>query len=394
MSPPVADAPAPEGLRPAWGGPAPATPTPTQRHIAVVDGGSFVLPYVHGLVTALRERGHRATVYASRTRYNGEFLDALRGVHGVEVVDVAVSGTVAPRWRGGLAYASLLFTLWQRRRQYDTINLQFSVLWPLELPLAWGLRRRLVYTVHNAVPHGHRGLRHRPTEWLAGCARALLFASQATHDDFLRRYGERWRERSTVVPHGLLPLAPHDGATPYRAPFVPRALVYWSTVKPYKGVELFAELARSAALKQRGLALEVHGAWSPTLHGLKRELAELGVTVDDAYLGAVALRRLFARDVVFVLPYRDASQSGALYTLLSHGCVFICADVGDLGDFMRRFGLEGLLLHERSADAVLACLDHLQANGPAVHRAFAAAQARSRWSQAMATAWPVYEVRP
>lgn len=362
-------------------------------HIAVLDGGSFVLPYVHGLVSGLAERGHRVTVYASRTRYNPEFLDALRSVPGVDVVDAAVSGSVAPRWRGVLAYAGLLASLWHRRREFSVVNLQFSVLWPLELPLWWLLRKRFVYTVHNAVPHGHAGLHHRPTHWAARCARALVFASQHTHDDFMRRYGPALRSRATVMPHALLPVAPGDAPLPYRPP-APRGLAYWSTVKPYKGVELFADLARSGEVKRRGWALEVHGAWAPELEPLRLELQGLGVTIDDRYLGAPALRALFARDLVFVLPYREATQSGALFTLLHAGCMFICADVGDLGAFMRRFGLEGLLLRERSAAAVLACMAHLEANGVALQAAFARAQAASGWAQALAAAGPAYEAPP
>ncbi len=363
----------------------------TQRHIAIVDGASFVLPYVHGLVMALRQRGHRVTFYGSRTRYNGEFLEAMRAAYGVEVVDAAVSGSVAPRWQGVLAYIGLLWTLWRRRREYDTVNLQFSVLWPLELPLWWLLRQRFVYTVHNAAPHDFAGVRHRPTAWTARFARALVFPSAYTRDDFVRRYGTAWAGRSVVATIGLLPVAPTDAATSYRAPPRPTALVYWSTVKAYKGVELFAELARSEAWRARGVALEVHGAWVASLHGLKQELLALGVTVNDAYLDADAQRALFARDVVFVLPYREASQSAALYTLLNHGAYVICADAGDLGNFMRHFGLQALLLRERSAQAVLECLDHLQAHGAGLQSAFATAQRCSEWSQALADAWPVYD---
>ncbi len=360
-------------------------------HIAVVDGGSFVLPYVHGLVLALRGRGHRVTVYASRTRYNAAFLDALRTAEGVEVVEAGVSRSVAPRWRGVPAYVALLFTLWRRRRTYSVINLQFSVLGALELPLWWLLRRRLVYTVHNAVPHGHAGERHGPTGWIAGLARTLVFPSRYTRNDFMRRYGERFAARSQVLPHGLLPLAPGDAPVPYPPCPAPTALVYWSTVKPYKGIELFAALARSPEVRAEGLALEVHGAWAPELAGLKSELMSLGVRVNDAYLDAPALRQLFARNAVFLLPYRGASQSGALYTLLHHGCTMVCADAGDLGSFMRRFGLTGLLLSERSAAAVLTCLDYLQQHTATVQRAFAAAQAQNQWDVALAAAAAAYE---
>lgn len=349
--------------------------------IAIVDGASFVLPYDYQLVKALAGRGAAVTFYGSETRYNGEFLEAMAQLPGVEVERRAVSGSVSARWKGVLAYAALLARLWRQRRRYDIVDLQFSVLWPLELPLWWALRRKLVFTVHNAVPHGFAGLRHGPTQRIASIARSLTFVSEATREDFMRRYGEAFRAKSQLLPHGLLPVAPQAGSVDYADRGAPEALVFWSTVKPYKGVELFAELARSPRL--RGLSLEIYGAWDRSLLPLQRELAGLGVTIRDGYLDTARLAQLLSRNVVFLLPYRDASQSGALYSLLNHGCRFLCADAGDLGAFMRRFGLEGLLLRERSADAVADALEHLQGREEAVTQALQRAQQALQWARLM-----------
>lgn len=371
------------------------TPVPVPRRIAIIDGGSFVLPYVHALATSLRGRGHRVTVFASRTRYNAEFLDALRADPGVEVVVASVSGSVVPRSRGVAGYVGLLMTLWRRRAEFDTIDLQFPLLGTLELPLWWALGRRFVFTVHNAVPHGHAALRHRATAWTAACARALVFASEATRADFARRYGAHATAKGVVVPHGVVPLGPGEPLTPYPSQHVVRTLVYWSTVKPYKGVELMAALARSPDVQARGLGLEVHGRWSADLLPLRAELLSLGVQVDDAYLDAAALRALLSRqDVVFLLPYRAASQSGALYTLLHHGCTVLCTDTGDLGDFMRRSGLEALLLHEATPAAVLQALDRLLAEPGVWQAAWSAAQAASQWSAALERGASVYDASP
>ncbi len=362
--------------------------------MAVVDGGSFVLPYDHGLVSGLVRQGRRVTVFASLTRYNTECLDDLRTMAGVTVVDRAVSGSVSPRLQGVRAYASLLRALWRQRRCFHTINLQFSVLWPLELPLWWLLRRHLVFTVHNAVPHGHAGLQHAPTRWIATLARQLVFVSAATRDDFLRRYGAHFRAKATVLPHGLLPLLPRDPVQPVRRCAQPQALVFWGTVKGYKGIELFAELARSSDWQAQGLPLEIHGRWDGELQPLRDELEALGVHVEDRYLDAAALRALMAREVLFVLPYRDASQSGALYTLLHQGCTFACSDVGDLGAFVRRFGLHGLLLPERNVASVLRALQHLRSHADGVASALQTAQHQTTWDTALADVASVYGPAP
>ena len=256
--------------------------------------------------------------------------------------------------------------------------------------LLWPLRRKLVFTVHNPVPHGFARRRHAPTAWLAAMAKKLVFVSRFSHDDFIARYGERFRARSTVAVIAAAPVRPGLAPVPYAVAGRPEALVYWSTVKPYKGVELFAELARSQPLRDPGIGLEIHGAWAPELAGLKAELAALGVRIEDGFLDAPSLLRLLERNVVFLLPYREATQSGALFSLLHHGCVFFCTDVGDLGDFLRRFGLEALLLRERSADAVDEALARLRRDPAAIARALQAAQDASAWATTNAGIAAVY----
>jgi hypothetical protein len=217
---------------------------------------------------------------------------------------------------------------------------------------------------------------------MAALARTLLFVSEATRDDFLRRYGERFRAKAIVLPHGLLPIAPDVG----RVDYAPRAEARgrWCSGAPsssYKGVELFAELARSPA--------SARAAWpcASSAVGCRARAAAHGAPDARACKSTTATSTAtrscssLSENAVFLLPYRDASQSGALYALLNHGCLFVCADAGDLGAFMRRYGLEGLLLRERSAPAVLEALDHLAAHRDEVLAALREAQHRCAWTK-------------
>ena len=358
--------------------------------VALVDGGSFVVAYDYQLAETLTAQGIEVDFYGSRTRYNGEFLEAMRKLSGVRVHDSAMSRTVAPRWLGALRYVALWLGIWLRRASFDAINLQWSAWWQLELPFLRLLRHKLVFTIHNAVPHEFEGRRHGPTERIARLARTLVFVSRFSHDDFIDRYGEEFRAKSKVLGIGLTPVVPGLPPAPYRASGRPEALVYWSTVKAYKGIELFAELARSERIRSMGLGLEIYGAWAPDLQALRDEIAALGVHIEDGFLDASALLRLLLRKVVFILPYREATQSGALFSLLHHGRFFVCTDVGDLGDFMRRFGLEALLLKERSAEAVADCLERLKTDEAALVRALQAAQDASAWSKTTAGIAAVY----
>ena len=363
--------------------------------IAIVDGASFVLPYDFQLVAALtRHDVAQVDFYCSNTKYNMEFLNAMRSLPGVELRSYLISGSVVNRFKGVAAYVTLLFDLWRKRALYSAINFQFSILWPVEVLLFFLLRKKLIFTVHNAVPHGFRRRRHLPTIWLANIARTLIFPSEFTRAEFLRRYGERNLDKATVLPHGLLPVVPDSMPVAFPRSGRPRSLIYWSTIKPYKGIELFVELARSEAVRSKGVALEIYGAWSDELKELKDRLIGLGVDVHDEFMGPEQLLLLLSREeTVFLLPYREASQSGALYSLLHHGRYFICSDVGDLGAFMRRWRLDALLLRERSVEAVLKCLDHLERCDDDTRRELEHAQQRSSWDALVPAISSIYAPR-
>jgi hypothetical protein len=79
-----------------------------------------------------------------------------------------------------------------------------------------------------------------------------------------------------------------------------------------------------------------------------------------------------------------------MFSLLHHGRVFLCSDVGDLGDFLRRFGLEALLLADRSADAVADALERLRSEAGAIAAELQAAQDACDWPTTHAGIAAVY----
>jgi hypothetical protein len=221
--------------------------------VALVDGGSFVLPYDYQLAATLAGQGIEVEFHGSRTRYNGELLEAMRQAPGVTVHDRALSST--------------------SRRAGEARSATGPVAGPVAAPPPLrrdqpAVQRRLA--ARAAVPLGaapaprvHRAQRgaarlrrtkHGPTERIARLARTLVFVSRFSRDDFIARYGEAFRAKSRLLGIGLMPVVPGLPPVPYRPAPPPEALVYWSTVKPYKGVELFAELARSKRLRDAGSA--------------------------------------------------------------------------------------------------------------------------------------------
>ena len=137
---------------------------------------------------------------------------------------------------------------------------------------------------------------------------------------------------------------------------------------------LFAVVLSSGSVELSGLALLI--IVTMILVGFSEELMFRGV----AFRGALNE----------VSPGKAILISSALFSLLHHGRVFLCTDVGDLGDFLRRFGLEALLLRERSAAAVVDALERLQRDPTAIAAALQAAQGASAWATTNAGIAAVY----
>ncbi len=361
------------------------TMTMTMR-MALVDFGSHVLPYDYHLAKGLIDLGHQVVYYGSETKFNSEYLEDLRNERSCRVVSKPVSRSVSSRRRGLFAYLSLVWSIWHRRNEYDHVNLQFSTLWPVEIVLFWLLRKKFIYTVHNAVPHDYVGNTYWPFRVLAHLAREIWFPSEATAASFYRRYSQRFRSKGKVVQHGTMGVYPGCPLSPYRPPQKIEGIAYWSNIKPYKGIELMLDLVKRQDATGSKDVIEIYGCWCEDLYPIRDEIRSLNGRVEDRFLTSEELTTLLSRDLVFLLPYKSASQSGALYTLLHHGRLFMATDTGDLGAFLRRFGLEGLILEDTTVESVDQCMAWLKDNLPYAIARFTAAQSELSWSNSLLAA--------
>lgn len=354
--------------------------------MALVDFGSHVVVYDYYLAKNLIELGHEVIYFGSETKFNNEYLEALHNEKGCSVVSKPISRSVSSRWRGLCAYLSLVWNIWHRRNEYDRVNLQFCTLWPVEIALFWFLRKKFIYTVHNAVPHDFSGNTYWPFYVLAQLAREIWFPSEATAESFYRHYSQNFRSKSKVIQHGLLGAYPACPLTVYASPKKIDGIAYWSNIKPYKGIELMLDLVKRQAATGGNDLIEIYGRWSEELHPIRDEIRLLNGHVEDRFLTSEELTTLLSRDLVFLLPYKSASQSGALYTLLHHGRLFIATDTGDLGAFLRRFKLIDLILKDATVESVDQCMVWLKDNLPYAIAQFTMAQKELSWSNSLAAA--------
>jgi len=143
------------------------------------------------------------------------------------------------------------------------------------------------------------------------------------------------QERVEVIPHGAFdyltglpaqPLPPElEGA---RGPVI----LLFGLLRPYKGADVllraFAELGESAELWIAGRPL---GFDTAELHGLAAK-APGRVRFVERFISDSEIPAIMRRADIVTLPYRDAEQSGVLYTALAFGKPIVASNVGGFGE--------------------------------------------------------------
>jgi glycosyltransferase involved in cell wall biosynthesis len=242
----------------------------------------------------------------------------------------------------------------------------------------WTARRlglRLVWTVHNVLPHTQifaDDARARRT-LVASCDLVLAHSGSALAE--LVTLGAVPR-RTAVIPHG--PMAPSGPAASLRTPGSdggPRQFLFFGQVHEYKGVEdLLAAFTALPPGEQARLTVagECH---DPGLRSRLDALAEGCGERVALRLGRVPEENvtplLAAADVV-VLPYRRITTSGSAMLALAHGRPLIVPDVAALAGLSR----QAIVTYDRTRPGLVAALTRLvRTEGPALAEMSAAARA-------------------
>jgi glycosyltransferase involved in cell wall biosynthesis len=199
-------------------------------------------------------------------------------------------------------------------------------IWFLKLVRAMGCK--LVYTVHNLLPHDtgkdfvpvFRSIYHQMD--------ALICHSAGAKDQLVREFSLD-SDRVCVIPHG--PLL-HDGnplsSEEAKSSLGVRAgevLVLWQGfIRPYKGLDFLLESWRRIDADQAKARLVLAGSGTPeALQALREQILALGlqgsVILELRYLGDDELPVYFQAADIAVYPYKEVTTSGALMTAVAYG---------------------------------------------------------------------------
>ncbi|HZT92485.1 MAG TPA: glycosyltransferase [Gaiellaceae bacterium] len=191
------------------------------------------------------------------------------------------------------------------------------------------LRLRVVWTVHNVLPHEpllSDDLRARRA--LGAASDLLIFHSESARAKYEREIGSV-ASRSLVVPHPPLPLA-----SAAREQNAIRRLLFFGHVRRYKGVERLVAAFDAVATPTSELVIAGRcddPALARTLE-CKVARARNRVLLDLRFLGDEELAVLVNGADVVVLPFNEITTSGSAITALGAGKPLVIPDAPELAE--------------------------------------------------------------
>jgi len=339
--------------------------------VQLVDPSGDVTPYDHSLAAALARHGADVELVTSRFLYGPIPSDR----------DYALSEpfyrwatAVGPRSRRARRALKLLehgpgmLRYRRRARQADVMHFQWLPLEPLDLLLLPPARPR-VMTMHNVLRRERESLTRRVAQRMD----AVVVHTRAGAAE-LERLGVD-PEQVHVIPHGAFE---HLTRQPGERPLPPElervegpVVLYFGTLRPYKGVEVLLEAFR----RVEGAELWVVGHPLGSSPRRLRELAGERVRFVSRYVTDPEAPAFFRRAELLVLPHLKVDQSGVLFAGLAFGKPMVLSDVGGFAELARDHGA-GRLVPPGDPRELASALNELLAD----------ADQRRRLSEAAATA--------
>ncbi|HEY1124156.1 MAG TPA: glycosyltransferase family 4 protein [Sphingobium sp.] len=318
--------------------------------VAMLDPSLFTGRYDDSLCAALAQRGHdvrllgrpmretdaiipRGYIYTPRFFQLGE---AVRGLTGDGLLGKAVKAVEYSLD----AIAGPLAAL-----EADVIHAQWLPFALADGRLLARLRGRaaLVHTVHNAQAfHGDATAAVQGRGYMALLPRfdALIVHGEATRAALEGRGIDM--DRVHLVPHPPMQLTaatPEDlAAVPVKAPNVPRIL-FFGTIRPYKGLELLIDVAINLWKDGHNFELAIAGKPFMPVEAQFGKIRGAGfahrLITDLGFLPESRLDAHLSRADIIAFPYRAIDSSGAFLSALGYGAAMVTSDAGMFGELSK-----------------------------------------------------------
>lgn len=213
--------------------------------------------------------------------------------------------------------------------QPDILHITFYGL--LQVFLTWQIGKSLkkIITIHDVVPHDKLSFTRYIYDRICRTLTLRYFSNilLLSHVDnsLLQKHLPLSGHRlffSQLGPYTYLRNYP-IGPNPYG-----QYILFFGSIRPYKGVDILIEAFKSSNCKNKGIRLVIAGKDidGNVLHGEQdNDIIILNRYIENEELATLITNSLFA-----VLPYKSATQSGVTKTAIALDKPMICTNVGNL----------------------------------------------------------------
>jgi glycosyltransferase involved in cell wall biosynthesis len=230
-----------------------------------------------------------------------------------------------------------------RCHRIPVLHIQWCKLPVLDL---WMMRRaqtqgiRIVYTVHNALPHLDRRESVRRTyRKLYRQADALVVLSRSVGQQLLERVDDSVADKIHVIEHGILeldsPIPDRERArTELKLERDAEVVLFIGRISAYKGiVDLIDAFAIASGVRPR-LRLIIAGDPEDSFEPYQAQIRRLGIAeivqAHPRFVSEQFKSTLYAAADVAIMPHRESSQSGMGLEALAAGKPIVATRVGGL----------------------------------------------------------------
>jgi glycosyltransferase involved in cell wall biosynthesis len=216
----------------------------------------------------------------------------------------------------------------------DVAHFQWLPLAPADRLLLRRLRGRtaLVHTVHNAdAYHADAGVQGSGYRALLDLFDALIVHGDTTGHALEAQGIEPHRIHVTPHPPMRLAAATSSDLAAIADPRVPR-LLFFGTIRPYKGIDILVEACLSLWQAGREFELAIAGKPFMDITPLLDRVRAAGfadrLVTDLGFLTEPRLDAHMVKADAIIFPYRQIDSSGAFLSALRHGKAMVTSDAG------------------------------------------------------------------
>lgn len=240
------------------------------------------------------------------------------------------------------------YTIREKLKDYDikVIYCPMCTFWTEPINRLFPKAKKIV-ACHDPIPHS--GEKYKIANWLCGVDSAYQAADEIiVHTEkFICDVEKRYKKSGHVhyLPFGRPDYYKNIGKKRIAVRYRPDTMnfIFFGRISRYKGLDLLAEAYRNVSAQHSGVTLTIagDGDFAP----YRRAYGQLrNVTVINRWICDDEVESIFTgNNLVAVLPYTDATQSGVALVAMNYGVPVIATDTGGLSEQVED-GVTGILV--------------------------------------------------